>query len=132
MNGKRDMNPTNRPTRFLLLAKGPFDTAPLTSALTGSDDAAAEIEEVHSADRIRELAERNPGQFAAAFAYYSSEADPDGREVMSTAELTSRLPLVFVIAANDLVAIHRLGRAAKCGSLAVARITPDDAQRSLP
>ena len=43
------MDSRNRPTRFLLLADGSFDTALLASALTSPDHGAAEIEEVYLA-----------------------------------------------------------------------------------
>lgn len=125
------MNRSNRPTRFLLLADGLFDTTRLTSALTSSDHGAVEIEEVHSADRVRELVRRSPQEFAAAFAYYSSSADESGRWLDHTAQLTAWIPLVFVVAETDLVALHQLGRKAKCGVLHGASIGPDDVRRSL-
>jgi signal transduction histidine kinase/CheY-like chemotaxis protein len=125
------MNPSNRPTRFLLLADGVFDTARLVSALTSSQDGTVEIEEVHSADRVRELVRRSPREFAAVFAYYSSSADENGAWLVQASHLTASLPLVFVVAEADLVAFHRIGRAAKCGLLLDSRVSPDDVRRSL-
>jgi signal transduction histidine kinase/CheY-like chemotaxis protein len=125
------MSPSNRPTRFLLLANGAFDTMPLLAAITAGEHAAAEVEEVHSPERIRELVQRNPGQFAAAFACYSSELDADGRVLACAEPLTSLLPMVFVVPETDFVAMHRLGRAAKSGLLTAAHVTTDDVRRSL-
>ena len=125
------MNPTNRPTRFLLLADGPFDTTPLVSALTSPDRGAAEIEQVHSVERVCELVQRNPREFAAAFSYYSSELDADCQTLAHMAQLTSSLPLVLVVAETDILAVHRLGRTAKCGVLVASNIKADDVRRSL-
>jgi len=125
------MSPSNQPTRFLLLADGSIDTTPLLSALTASEQTAVEVEEVHSPERIRELTQRNPGQFAAAFVYYSSQLDTDGQVLASAKTLTLSLPMVFVIPETDLVAMHRLGRATKSGLLPAAHITRDDVRRSL-
>jgi signal transduction histidine kinase/CheY-like chemotaxis protein len=125
------MKPSNSPTRFAILSDGSFDATPLISALTAASRAAAEVDEVQSPERIRELMQRNPGHFAAAFACYSSETDVEGRTLASAEQLTSLLPVVFVVPEADLVATHRLGRAAKCGFLTTDRLASDDLRRSL-
>ena len=125
------MNSSNRPTRFLLLADGAFDTKPLTAALTASGHGIVEIEPVHSAERAQDLVRKNPKEFAAAFAFYSSDADESGRSLADTTGLTSLLPLVLVVADTDFAGLHRLGRTAKCGVLLGSTIGADDVRRSL-
>jgi len=125
------MNPSDRPTRFLLLAYGAFDTTRVTSALSACDAGTVEIEEVHSAERVRELVQRSPREFAAVFVFYASSQDDDGRWLARAAHLATSLPLVFVVAETDFVAFHRIGRAAKCGLLLASTTSSDDVRRSL-